>query len=223
MTAMAVEKSPPDPPPPDDPPSSLTDHETPPSEDDSNDVRNTQDSENLEEFYEFSITIQKPNNDIRDFYSMPSPHTQVNDVLNVIRRHYPDAVLYSHITRCEVPVDSKGNSKLSKSQLSEQADAVEHPSARGKTAYKFLLQSQHGNVESLKQKNARFRRDLPEMVSVENCLDGYPLRGRVGFMLNIAPTVAFREVAKLMKSLLATMELDEDRKAKRELNRRGGK
>ena len=109
----------------------------------------------MEDFYEFSITVRKPR-DIDDFYGMPLPHTVVNDVLNTIRRNYPDAIIYSHITRCKVPVDSAGKSRLSKAQLIEQADAVEYPTARGKQAYKFLLQSRHGNVDSLKFKNAQF-------------------------------------------------------------------
>ena len=171
---MAVEKSPPDPPPPDDPSASQTGHVVPPSEGGSKGVRSTQDSKDSEEFYEFSITVRKYRN-LSDYYGMPLPHTLVNDVLNIIRKHYPDAIIYSHITRCEVPVNESGRSRLSKAQLVEQADAVEYPTARGKVAYKFLLQSQHGNVDSLKAKNSQFRRDLPEQVTVENCLDGYPL------------------------------------------------
>ena len=136
-------------------------------------MRGTQDSEDFEDFYEFSIAVRKPRN-LDDYYGMPQPHTLVNDVLNTIRRNYNDVIIYSHITRCEVTVNDAGKSRLSQAQLAEQSDAVEHLSARGKIAYKFLLQSRHGNIDSLKLKNAQFRRELPEMVSVDNCLDGYP-------------------------------------------------
>ena len=126
----------------------------------------------------------------------------------------PDAFGYTYYDQDEaecsfdwVDISATGTSRISKTQLVELADAVEHPSARGRIAFKFLLQSRHGNVDSLKRKNAKFRRDLPEMVAVENCLNGYPLRGRVGFMLNISPTVAFREVGILMWKKLAMLEL----------------
>ena len=82
MTAMAVEKSPPDPPPPDEPSASPPGQVTPPSEGGSKDVRSTQDTEELMEYHEFSITVRKPR-DMTDYYGMPLPHTLVNDVLNM--------------------------------------------------------------------------------------------------------------------------------------------
>ena len=113
MTAMAVEKSPPDPPPPDDPPSSPTGQVTPPSEDGSKEVRGTQDSDDLMEFYEFSITVRKLRQ-MQEHYGMPLPHTYVNDVLNLVRKHYPDVNIYSHITRREILVSNTGRSHLSR-------------------------------------------------------------------------------------------------------------
>ena len=83
-----------------------------------------------------------------------------------------------------------------------------HPG--GKVSYRFLMELQHGNVDTLKMKNTLYRQDLPPEVALENFLNGYPHRGRVGFMLQIAPTVAFKEAAKIMRKTLLTMDLDKD-------------
>ena len=105
MPTMVDGFSPPDPPPPDDSEDSPTGHVDPPSDGGSTGVDNTLDSSEDEDFYEFSITVYQAKT-VQDWLKQPDGppiHSQINKVLNTITKHYPDVVVYSHITRRPIP------------------------------------------------------------------------------------------------------------------------
>ena len=102
--------SPPDPPPPDDPSESPPGHVDPPSDGGSSGVQDTQDSFSDEDFSEFSITLRQAKT-MRKWLERPDgppAHTQINRVLNTIMKHYPEAVIFSHITRRPIPRHEDG-------------------------------------------------------------------------------------------------------------------
>lgn len=66
-------------------------------------------------------------------------------------------------------------------------------------------------------RNAHFRCKLPANVSMENCINGYPLQARVGFFFNILKKVNYCNILHPVGKMLATVALEEDCVKKRDV------
>ena len=157
--------------------------------------------------YEFGITVPWPRT-MNDHWKGTQPHEGVCKAINLIREHMPNLKLFSAITGEPLPLEKDGKFSCTKESLGKLAEQVFHHAAPSRAGYKFIVASPWGDMDTIKDAHREFRMAIPKGTSIENCLNGYPLRASVGFLFRVSPKVNQKDVADQIILALSKLKLD---------------